>query len=212
MRWGLFVLAVAACHPKIKAFEVEPTAYCSTRKKVRVAWLTENGTTTVKVGDEAPRGVDSAGALEIDARDTTVTLLVQKGPRGQQLSKEVRGVESLPVVQNASGCNGTAVFTEMSAVDYGGGPVAWDPNARLSVISNKCPPGADATATCRRKLEIEHQTHRWTLQPDSALDVSSSKATLDGPYKITATLLDGETCEASPGAQVLRVSVEPNCD
>jgi hypothetical protein len=204
---------LSGCSPEIKKFVVQPQGYCSTTQKVHIAWNTSHGDTTIKIEppNTAPRDVSSSGSLDVVPQPMTVTLTVDNGRRHEIRTINVRPVNTHPLNGLAQSCSGGFVTTD--PFTFGGGPEAFDPEAHLAVIVNKCAPGAAPHATCRRKVEVRHGVHAWSIDPDSVLDVSMSNARLAGSWVLMGQLLPDEACgtPSAVGAQELALSVEMKC-
>lgn len=208
-----FALTGCGCSPKIKSFSVQPQGYCSTTKKIHIAWSTAHGDTTIKVDppDIAPRRVKDEGTLDVDPNPMTITLNVVDGDRHDGRPVNVRPVDKHALNGRTEDC--TAGWVATGPFQFGGGPNAFDPTARVSVIVNKCPPGADAHASCRRKIQVAHGGVTWNVEPDSILDVSASGAVPSGDWVLKGQLLSDEQCRtpSAASADELALSIEMNC-
>ena len=218
MRRGFLGIAwvaagLSGCSPEIQSFVIQPQGYCSTTPKIHVTWTTNHGDTTIKLEppNTAPQRVPSSGSLDVDPHSMSVTLAVDNGRRHETRTINVRPAATHSLNGLAQDCSSGLVTTD--PFTFGGGTSAFDPAARLSVIVNKCAPGADAHATCRRRVEVRHGAHTWSVESDSALDVSTSNARLAGDWVLKGSLLPDETCGApsAVAAQELTLSVEMEC-
>lgn len=211
---AVMIAGLSGCNPKIKDFVVTPQGYCSTTQKIHVTWSTEHGDTTIKVEppNPAPRQVSSSGTLDVAPQPMTLTLTVDDGRRHEIRTINVRPVDKHALDGQTTDCTDGRVTTD--PFTFGGGSGAFDPDARLAVIVNRCAPDADAHATCRRKVEVRHGAHTWSIDPDSALDVSAANARVEGDWVLTGQLLPDEACgtPSAVAAQELTLSIEMNCD
>lgn len=219
--YAFLILLMACCHPnpKIKAFHVTPAGYCpSGTQKIHVDWDTEKGDATLQIApdDAIPRSVAGRGSAEFAAHDATVTLTVSAGPLHPHVIQPVRAVDHHTLNSLATEAGGGKCQDGMVTADpaeFGGGANAFAADAHPSLISNKCVAGVSSSATCKRKVMVQHAGFTWNIPPNSALDVSSAAAPMAGPWVLSQQLLAGEQCgtESAKGAIEVDLSLEIDC-
>lgn len=209
----LLCTSCGACKPKA-TLSVSPHGYCESTKRIHIEWKAKHGEATLMVTppDSAPKPVSSSGKRDIEPpHDTTIQFTVDNGKIQDQRIVQVRAAKDHSLDGAASACV-SVDWIKTDPFEFGSA-TPFDPSARLSVISNRCASGADDHATCRRKVQVVHAGHTWSLEPDGVLDASPDDAPLSGPWELRAQLLPGEAC-GTPSAATARnieLSIQIDC-